>query len=280
MIIRSLLLTGSNDLKKKNIKTHQLDSEIILANLTKVSREQLLLNDHKKVTQDVYKKFKKNILLRSKSKPVAQIINKKEFWSTNFLVGKNTLIPRPETELMVEAILKIFKGKKINFLDVGTGSGCILLSLLKELKNSNGTGIDISPKSINVCKMNIDKLHLFNRTRVKCVGVQDFNNEKFDLIVSNPPYIPSRELANLSPEIRNFEPMQALNGGIDGLDLIEKVIYKTEELLKVNGILALEIHIDQYRKTSQLLIKNNFRIIDKVKDFKTNIRCILSTKVK
>ena len=280
MIIRSLLLTGSNDLKKKNIKTHQLDSEIILANLTKVSREQLLLNDHKKVTQDVYKKFKKNILLRSKSKPVAQIINKKEFWSTNFLVGKNTLIPRPETELMVEAILKIFRGKKINFLDVGTGSGCILLSLLKELKNSNGTGIDISPKSINVCKMNIDKLHLFNRTRVKCVGVQDFNNEKFDLIVSNPPYIPSRELANLSPEIRNFEPMQALNGGIDGLDLIEKVIYKTEELLKVNGILALEIHIDQYRKTSQLLIKNNFRIIDKVKDFKTNIRCILSTKVK
>jgi len=280
MIIRSLLLTGSNDLKKKNIKTHQLDSEIILANLTKVSREQLLLNDHKKVTQDVYKKFKKNILLRSKSKPVAQIINKKEFWSTNFLVGKNTLIPRPETELMVEAILKIFKGKKINFLDVGTGSGCILLSLLKELKNSNGTGIDISPKSINVCKMNIDKLHLFNRTRVKCVGVQDFNNEKFDLIVSNPPYIPSRELSNLSPEIRNFEPMQALNGGIDGLDLIEKVIYKTEELLKVNGILALEIHIDQYRKTSQLLIKNNFRIIDKVKDFKTNIRCILSTKVK
>ena len=280
MIIRSLLLTGSNDLKKKNIKTHQLDSEIILANLTKVSREQLLLNDHKKVTQDVYKKFKKNILLRSKSKPVAQIINKKEFWSTNFLVGKNTLIPRPETELMVEAIIKIFKGKKINFLDVGTGSGCILLSLLKELKNSNGTGIDISPKSINVCKMNIDKLHLFNRTRVKCVGVQDFNNEKFDLIVSNPPYIPSRELANLSPEIRNFEPMQALNGGIDGLDLIEKVIYKTEELLKVNGILALEIHIDQYRKTSQLLIKNNFRIIDKVKDFKTNIRCILSTKVK
>tara|TARA_Y100000590_G_scaffold452902_1_gene596909 strand:+ start:313 stop:1155 length:843 start_codon:yes stop_codon:yes gene_type:complete len=280
MITRSLLLIGSNELKRKNIETHQLDSEIILANLVKVSREQLLLDDHKNVTQDVYKKFKKNILLRSKLKPVAQIINKKEFWSTNFLVGKDTLIPRPETELMVEAILKIFKGKTINFLDVGTGSGCILLSLLKELKNSKGTGIDISPKSINVCKTNIDKLRLFNRARVKCVDFENFNNEKFDLIVSNPPYIPSRELANLSPEIRNFEPMQALNGGIDGLDLIAKVIYKTEELLKVNGILAIEIHIDQYRKASQLLVKNNFRIIEKVKDFKTNIRCILGTKVK
>ena len=280
MITRSLLLMGSNILRKKSINTHQLDSEIILANLISISREQLLLNDHKNVSQDIYQKFSEAILLRSKLQPVAQIINQKEFWSTNFLVGKDTLIPRSETELMVESILKIFKGNKINFLDVGTGSGCILLSLLKELKDSRGTGIDINPKSIKVCKANRYKLHLSNRAKIKCVAIENFFNKKFDLIVSNPPYIPSRELANLSPEIRNYEPMRALNGGIDGLDLIEKVIYKTEALLKVKGILAIEVHIGQYRKASQLLIKNNFRIIDKVTDFKTNIRCILGTKVK
>ena len=280
MIIKSLIRDGVKFLKKKEIKTAILDAEIILSNLIQVSREDLAINDHRIVTNKVSRKFKQAIVFRSKLKPVAQIINKKEFWSSNFSVGNNTLIPRPETELLVEAILKIYKNKRINFLDIGTGSGCILFSLLKELRNSRGTGIDINPLAVSICKINCKKFQLFDRARIKCISVDDFFPEKFDLIVSNPPYVSTREIQNLGPEVSDYEPYTALNGGIDGLDLIKKVIYKSTHILKVNGTLALEVNSNQYLKVAELLNNNGFRIKDKVTDFKTNIRCILSTKVK
>ena len=228
--------------------------------------------------KSVIKKYEFAIARRAKREPVAYISGKKEFWSENFLVNHGTLIPRPETELMIYKIVNFFKNKKINILDIGTGSGCVLLSILKELKFSRGIGIDISPKAIKIAKKNSKILNLLNRSKFKILGINEFNQGKYDLIVSNPPYIPKREIKKLSKDIINYEPILALDGGKDGLDLIKKVIYKSKHLLKINGLLSIEIGNNQYKKVIYLLNVHGFREISKVYDFNHNVRCIITTK--
>ena len=163
-------------------------------------------------------------------------------------------------------------------MDIGTGSGCILLSLLKELSNSNGTGIDISSQAIRVAKINSKNLNLTNRVKFKNFNVDMYNSGRYDLIISNPPYIPSREIRKLTKDIINYEPKKALDGGTDGLDLIKKVIYKSNILLKRNGLLALEIGYSQYKKVSEILKQYKFREYSKIYDYNRNVRCIITTK--
>jgi len=208
---------------------------------------------------------------------MAYILEEKEFWSKNFFVNSDTLIPRPETELMVEKCINIFKKKRISILDIGTGSGCILISLLSELKDSKGVGIDISKKALIVAKKNLKIHKMINKIKLYNKSLDDKFNQKFDLIVSNPPYIRTNEIKNLKEDIKRYEPIIALDGGNDGLDLIKKVIYKTEYILKVKGMLALEIGNEQFKKVSEILIKKNFKIEHIIKDYKDNIRCIIST---
>ena len=228
----------------------------------------------------ILEKYKHEIQRRIKNEPVAYIINKKEFWSHNFFVNKSKLIQRPETELIIYEVLKFFKNKSIKILDIGTGSGCILLSILKELRFSNGLGIDISPKAIRVAKINSKNLDLTNRAKFKVFDICKFNDGKYDLILSNPPYIPYKDIKNLSKDIINYEPLSALNGGQDGLDLIKKVIYKANSVLKRNGLLVLEIGYRQYRQVSNILTRYGFREISKIYDNNKNVRCIISTKTR
>ena len=278
MILRDTIQKASLILKNNYIETHSLDAEVILSNIMNTSREFLLLNDELKLSNSIINKYNKAVEKRAKKEPVAYIVGKKEFWSNDFTVNDSTLIPRPETELLVNEVINFYKNKSINILDIGTGSGCILLSILKELKRSRGLGIDISHKAIFVAKKNAKKLKLLNRTRFKTCDVSKLQYHSYDLIVSNPPYIPSGDLRNLSHDIINYEPLCALNGGIDGLDLIKKVIYKSNKLLKKSGILAIEIGNSQYRKVSNILMRNSFREIKKVYDYNYNVRCIISTK--
>ncbi len=278
MTLRNTINNASLLLKNNFIKSHLLDAEVILSNIMKVDREFLLVNDHIDVSTEIIKKYKRAIKRRSKGEPVAYIIGKKEFWSIEFPINRSSLIPRPETELMIHELIKIYKNKKINILDIGTGSGCILLSLLKELISSYGIGIDISKNSINLAAKNAKKIKLATRTCFKVRSVSDFSLGKYDLIVSNPPYIPTKDLRNLSVDITNYEPLSALNGGIDGLDLIRKVIYKSTHLLKKSGMLAVEIGNNQYKKVSDILERKGFRIVKKVIDYNNNVRCIISTK--
>ena len=189
------------------------------------------------------------------------------------------MIPRPESELLIYEIVKIFKNKNINILDIGTGSGCILIALLIELKKSRGVGIDLSPKAVRIAKINAKKHKISNRATFKSFSIEDYSYGRYDLVVSNPPYVKKRKIRNLSSEISNYEPYMALNGGIDGLDLIKKVIYKSLILLKKDGILAIEIDNNQYLKVSKLLLDNGFREIRKVNDLYRSIRCIISTKI-
>ena len=267
---------GSKILKNRNITSHKIDAEIILSHVLKTSREKLLINEQA-ISYINLKRFKKIISRRSKKEPIAYIFNKKEFRSKDFYVVRNSLIPRPETELLIDPIIKNFKGKSIYFLDMGVGTGCIMLSILSELNNSRGLGIDICNKAISVAKINLETMKLNKRASLKCRSIDTICNKKFDLIVSNPPYIVKREINQLSEDIKKFEPQKALDGGHDGLDVIRKVIYKSKNILKLNGILALEIGKGQYYSVSNILKLNGFREIKKIKDYRDNVRCIFST---
>ncbi len=276
MIISELLDSGSQILKTHRIKTCQLDSEIILSNLLKKQREKLITNSEEKVSRSIVDNFNRLITRRSKREPLAYILKKKEFWSKIFFVNRNTLIPRPETELLCESIIKTLKNKSPYILDIGTGTGCILLSILSEIKKARGIGIDISKKAIDVAKKNSDNLRLNDRTKFFSKSFNNVYGYKFDLVVSNPPYIRTCDIKNLSADVRKFEPKIALDGGKDGLDVIRKVIYKSGTILKKLGWLALEIGHGQHYKVSQILKEQNFREELLIKDYRNNIRCILA----
>jgi len=276
MNIQELLNQGSKELNLNNIKTHILDSEILLSKILNKSREKILLNPKQEVKFEDTINFKKLIKRRSLNEPVAYILNEKEFWSLNFYVNKSTLIPRPETELMVDKLTKIFKDKAINILDIGTGSGCILLSLLLELKNSSGLGIDISRDSVKIAAYNAKAHNLNNRAKFLRMCFSNFYQKKFDLIVSNPPYVKRSVIKNLDGGIKLFEPKIALDGGNDGLDLIRKVIYKAKYILKIKGLLSLEIGNEQLKEVSKILKRNNLRVEHIVSDYKDNVRSIIS----
>ena len=218
----------------------------------------------------------KSIYLEEQKWAIAYILKEKEFWSKKFKINKHTLIPRPETELLVDELLNIFKGKKISILDIGTGSGCILISLLCDLKRSFGLGIDTSQNAILMAKKNADKHNLIGRIKFLNRSLKIYLVKKFDLIVSNPPYIKKKDIKNLSEDIKKFEPRMALDGGNDGLDLIKKIIYKSRKILKINGMLALEIGNEQIKRVSKILIDNKFRIKYVIKDYRKDIRYVFS----
>ena len=278
MILENVIRQASQLLKNNNIASYELDSEIILSDIMKVSREFLIVNNCVNISKNTIKKYSLAIKRRINKEPVAYIIGKKEFWSEDFLVNKATLIPRPETELLIYKVIDFFKNKRINVLDIGTGSGCILLAILKELNFARGIGIDISAKAIQMAKVNSKILNLSNHSKFKICDLNKYNIGKYDLIVSNPPYIPSKDIKNLSKDIINHEPIIALDGGLDGLDLIKKVIYKSSNLLKRNGLLAIEIGFNQYKRVSSILRYYGFSEISKEYDHNRNVRCIISTK--
>ncbi|MDC0407911.1 peptide chain release factor N(5)-glutamine methyltransferase [Candidatus Pelagibacter sp.] len=280
MNIQSALTEGLNILKNKSILSAKLDSEILMAKALGKKREYIILNNNKIIKEQNLKYFKKLVHERATRKPIAYLLNKKSFWNSEFNVNKNTLIPRPDTEIILEQILKFTKNKNyLNILDIGVGSGCILLSVLKERKNFYGTGIDISKNSLDICKMNAKKLLLERRVKFFKSDVDKFAIGKYDLIVSNPPYIKTSDLKYLESDVIKFEPKLALDGGLDGLSVIRKVIKKSSELLKKNGKFILEIGFDQKNKVIKLLNNKGFYINSTVKDLANNDRCIISTKI-
>ena len=280
MDILTALNEGKNILKSKHIESAQLDSEILMAKAIGKDRKYIILNNNKDLREKNFKDFKKLIINRSYGKPIAYLTNKKNFWKYEFYVTKDTLIPRPDTELIVEQILKVTKNKrKMNILDIGVGSGCILLSVLKERNDFYGTGIDISKNCLNISKINAISLKVNTRVKFFKSDVDKFVQGKYDLIVSNPPYINKLDLKYLEKDVVSFEPKLALDGGLDGLSEIRKVIIKSSELIKKNGKFILEIGFDQKNKVIKLLNKKGFYINSTLKDFAKNDRCIVSTKI-
>ena len=277
------ILLAINDstrlLRKKNIKNPKLDSEILMSKVINKDRKYILLNQNKKIGEEKLIRFENLIKQRGNGKPIAYLIGKKDFWKHEFDVTENVLIPRPDSEIVIDQVLKFTKNKsKLSILDIGVGSGCLLLSILKEQKKFYGVGVDVSKKCLNICQINSHKLALKNRLKLFKSDIDNFNYGKYDLIISNPPYIKKLELKYLDKDVVDFEPKLALDGGLEGLSEIKKVIVKTSELIKKNGLLILEIGFDQKNKVKKILIENGFYINKVVKDLAKNDRCIVSTK--
>ena len=277
MNINLALNKGIKILKKNFISTPQLDSELLLSSVLKTDRKNIIINQNDELDLKSYYKFETLIYQRSKKKPIAYLIGRKDFWNHQFKIKEGVLIPRPDTEIIVDQVLKITKNKSnLNILEIGLGSGCLLLSILKEKKFFSGIGIDISKKSIEISKINAADLKLLNRVKLIKSDVDNFVYGKYDLIISNPPYINKLGFNYLESDI-NFEPKIALNGGIDGLSVVRKVIDKSSKLIK-----KWKVNI-----RNSLTKKHNKKIVDKkgfyinkiVKDYANNDRCIVSTKI-
>ena len=280
MNIENILGKAFKQLSGSNIKNANLDCEVLLSNIINKDREYLILNLKQNLDKKYIDFFYNLIERRKKGEPVAYLINKKEFWKETFYVNKDVLIPRPDTEHLIEEVIKYtYEDSKLHILDIGTGSGCILLSILRERKKFNGTGIDISKKSINISRYNAKKLKLNNRTKFYISDVDNFLIGKYDIVISNPPYIENLSLKYLDRDVINFEPKLALDGGKDGFSEIIKVINKSSALIKKNGIFVLEIGYNQKNKTIQMLKNKDFYINKVLKDYGRNDRCIISTKI-
>ena len=279
MNINLAISQGSKILRNKFITNSRLDSEILMAKTINKDRNYILLNPNNLISKKDLNYFYNLIERRSYGNPVAYLTNKKFFWNSEFFVTNDTLIPRPDTEILVENVLTLTKQKnKINILEIGVGSGCIILSILKERENFYGTGIDISKNCLNISKINAANLKVTSRLKLYKSDVDKFNLGKYDLIVSNPPYIKTSKLKYLERDIVEFEPRLALDGGLDGLSEIRKVIKKSSELIKKWQV-YLEIGFDQKNKVINLLNREGFYINSIQKDLADNDRCIICTKI-
>ena len=280
MNIKETLNQATYILEANKISNPYLDSEILLSKSINKDKKYIILNPKELLKSNQLNSFNRLIERRKKGEPIAYLINKKDFWKNEFYVNKDVLIPRPDTETLVDQILQIYSNQsKLQILDIGTGSGCVLLSILKERTSFYGTGIDISKKSINVSKFNAKKLKLSNRVKFYNSDVDNFKIGKYDIIVSNPPYIELFNLKYLEKDVVNFEPRLALNGGLDGFFKIRKIIKKASVLIKKKGKLILEIGFNQKNKVREILKKEGFYINKTIKDYGNNDRCIVSTKI-
>ena len=271
---------GSSKLKLNNINTHILDSELLLSYSLNLPREQVLINLETDITNSKFNLFKKLLYRRAKKEPIAYIINKKEFWRNDFYVNNNVLIPRPETEIIVEEILKIIQLKSSkSLLEIGTGSGCIIISIFKERINCIATAIDISKKAIDIAKFNAKMHHLANKINFINIDIDKIQYNKYDFIISNPPYIKKFDLSKLDESVKYYEPYIALEAGVDGFREIKKLIIKSKKLLKKNGKLIFEIGDHQSMLVKKILHSNGYYIDKVINDLNAIPRVIISTKI-
>ena len=280
--VQEILQKNYKNLLNHNIQTAKIDSEVILANILNTNRINLITKQDVTLNKEQEDLYSKLVERRKHKEPVAYILNKKEFWNENYFVDKRVLIPRPETEILIELLLKKIKDKNKAYkvLDLGCGSGCLLISFLKEMHKSQGIGVDISSNALEVAKKNIELHNLNNRAKLVRIDLLTLHTkDKFDVIFSNPPYLSSSDYAKLSDDVKNFEPKQALVGGFNGVLYYKKIITIAQLALKKNGYLALELGDRQYRTISKLLQDHSFRILNKYQLINNEIRCILAAKM-
>ena len=282
MLVNEAIAFAEQELKRSNNLNSRLDSEILVSHLINIPRENIYSKLKEKLPSNKTEELQRLVSRRVKKEPIAYILNNKEFWSTNFYVDRSVLIPRPETEVLIDLILSKISNKNnyLNILDIGTGSGCILISLLKELAKAKGIGVDKSSKAITIAKKNSISQQVDNRALFKNINLEEIKfDKKFDLIVSNPPYLPDVSLKNLNSDIKLYEPKIALQGGVQGLDFLYKIIGLASKILKINGLLALEIGDNQFHILAKYLKKNRFKILDKYILINKQVRCLLATKL-
>ncbi len=252
-----------------------LESRVLLCFVLKCTRADLIVDPNRTLSPEQEKHYRDLIQLRLQGQPIAKIIGEKEFWGLPFKVTKDTLDPRPDTEILIETVLEsVDKSKSNRILDLGTGTGCVLLSLLHELKKSFGVGVDLSQEALNVAEENACNLCLNDRAVFLQSNWGEKLEGKFDIIVSNPPYITQADYDVLSAQVRDYDPKLALVGGEDGLECYKKIAPIIDKHLEPNGFFAIEFGINQESMVSQILNENNLHVLEIRKDLAGILRCI------
>ena len=256
------------------------EKKLLLSHVLGFSNEKLNLTHSKKIGDKDLKNFEQLINRRKNSEPIAYLTNKKSFWKNDFYVDKSVLIPRSDSELLIESVIEYFPDltKTYNFLDLGSGSGCLIISLLNEYLLSSGIGVEIDKEAIKVSEKN--KEFLLNKDRLKFLE-RDFSNydtSSFDIIISNPPYIPFEEKKDIMKEVRNYEPSKALFADEKGLYFYRKIIENLSKHLKRKQFLFLEVGINQPDGVVKILKNNNFNVVSIKKDISNIPRCIIAER--
>ena len=280
MKYQEILNKGSQILRVNNVKSSNLDCELILSKILNKTREEILINLNKKINSEQKNKFIFYLNKRKNKNPMSYILGYKFFWKYKFYINKSALIPRPESEHIIEQALRHMPiGKSMKILDVGTGSGCLVISLLKERPKCLANALDISKAALKVAKFNAKLHQLENKIKFFNIDIDKFKSNKYDLIISNPPYINKVDLSRLDDDVKLYEPRLALYGGVTGFDEIKKIIYKSSKLLKYNGKLIIEIGDKQKNYTIKILQRYGYYINKICKDFSGKDRCLVSTKI-
>ena len=276
--MNDLIKTSLKKLKEKNIPNAEIDLRVLL-NYSKCTKNEIILSNFD-LDQININLFNKVLNRRLSNEPISKIINKKNFWKDEFYVNKYVLDPRPETEGIIEESTKIIKNKhsSIKILDIGTGSGAIAISLAREFINANIMAIDISEEAINVANLNVNNKKLNNQIQLKKITLDNIN-EKFDLIVSNPPYLTKKELENTSYEIKNYEPLLALDGGADGLNFYRDFSKKINKVMNVNSHLVLEIGEGQFMDCVDIFSLSGLNFHKKAQDLQKKDRILIYSKL-
>ena len=280
MNIKEQLKIAADILDEHNIESGRLEAEILLAHTLNVGRLYLYINPEQTISQEQVDDYNKLIERRTNHEPTAYILGHREFMDLDLIVNEDVLIPRPETEVLVESVIDHLNDNTgiIKIADIGTGSGAIAISLAKSLSGAAVEAVDISEKAINVARLNIGKYNLLGRITVHLGDLlSPLNGKKFNAIVSNPPYIPSRVIDTLQAEVKDYEPSTALDGGMDGLDFYRLLFRESPKFLIDGGFLAVEIGFDQAESVKKLAeAEGQFKDIEIIKDLSKNDRVIIA----
>ena len=258
-----------------------LEKKILLSNLLNISKEELNLATQNKLSDNIIENFNSLILRRRKKEPISYLINKREFWKYEFYINESVLIPRHDSEIIIETVLKHVSNinTKYSILDLGTGSGCLIISLLKEYKNSHGLGIDIDLESLKVAKINKSVLLNESRLMFSNDSFENFQTKEFDIIVCNPPYIPVSQMDNIEDQITLYEPHQSLFAEENGLLNYKKIIKNLRKNINKHQLIFFEIGINQSLSVINLLKINNFAVISIENDLANIPRCIVAKRI-
>jgi release factor glutamine methyltransferase len=281
MKVTNILAVASQELQNSHIISHRLDARILLGYCLNLSAEEIIFNPDLTLTQKQVDNFFALIKRRCDREPVSHIIGKREFFGKDFLVNSKVLDPRPDSETLIEAVLSQFpnKEKTLEILELGVGSGCLILTLLKIFKNAQGIGVDISKDALDVAIQNSSADNL--NERCKFIESNWFStlNQKFDLIISNPPYIATDQINSLQDEVKNYDPRTALDGGPDGFDCYREISKNIVNFLKPDAIIILEIGQNQENLVIEIFISVGLKFIESKKDLGGIIRCLVFKKI-
>ena len=267
MILKEIQRKLCNNFSIIGIETPELDARIILKEVLSLDDKDLILKESLDIPNELIEKIIAIESRRLNGEPISKIFKKRDFYNSTFLISNDVLDPRPETELIVEiANNYIDKNEVKNILDLGTGSGCILLSILKENKMINGLGIDLSKDAISIAKQNSKKLNLETQSNFLISNWMSSVNYKYDLVVSNPPYIASEDIKKLSKSVKIYDPILSLDGGDDGLNSYRLIASDLKRVVSKNALIIIEIGYNQSLQVIEIFKKNNFKFMKKYND--------------